>query len=155
MTKKQFALETHSHFQAGQFDTYLWQDGTRNNNLIVRQPGLYSITVTNNCGTAQDEVLVTDGICKVWFPSAFTPNGDNGKNDVFKVLGNLNFDKFQLSVYNRWGQRIFSTTDPSKGWDGFLNGQKQSTGVFAWHCTFKESNGSATTTIKGTVAVIR
>jgi len=138
----------------GQFATYLWQDGSRNNSFNAKQPGLYSVTVTNNCGSIQDDVLITSGICDVWFPSAFTPNND-GRNDIFKVLGNVAFDKFQLSIYNRWGQRIFSTNDPSKGWDGFFNGQKQETGVFVWHCTFKKSNSTATTTIKGHVAVIR
>jgi gliding motility-associated-like protein len=138
----------------GQFASYLWQDGSRNNSFIVKQPGLYSVTVTNNCGSVQDDVIVTRGICDVWFPSAFTPNND-GRNDVFKVLGNVAFDKYQLSVYNRWGQRVFSTTDPSKGWDGALNAQKQTTEVFVWHCTFKKATSPTAKTLKGTVTVIR
>jgi gliding motility-associated-like protein len=138
----------------GQFATYLWQDGSVNNYFIVKQPGSYSVTVTDSCGTATDGVLVTEGACGVWFPSGFTPNND-GKNDVFKVLGNSAFDNFQLSVYNSWGQEIFSTKDPSQGWDGSFKGQKQSTGVFAWICTFKKSNSPVTTNLKGIVTIIR
>jgi gliding motility-associated-like protein len=138
----------------GQFASYLWQDGSRNSNFVATQTGLYSVIVTNNCGSVQDEVIISKGICDVWFPSAFTPNND-GRNDIFKVLGNVAFDKFQLSIYNRWGQRVFSTTDPSKGWDGVFNAQKQTTEVFVWHCTFKKSNSPANTTLKGTVTVIR
>jgi hypothetical protein len=72
----------------------------------VKQLGLYSVTVTNACGSANAEVSFTKGICDIYFPTAFTPNGD-GKNDYFKILSNTTFEKYNLYVYNSFGQKIF------------------------------------------------
>ena len=54
---------------------------------------------------------------EIYVPTAFTPNGDN-LNDVVKAIpvGMKQFNYFV--IFNRWGQKVFYTTDPSKGWDG-------------------------------------
>lgn len=55
-------------------------------------------------------------------PSAFSPNGD-GLNDVFKIV-NSNFEKLLgFTIYDRYGQEVFHTTDINKGWDGKVNGK--------------------------------
>ena len=65
----------------------------------------------------------------VFIPSAFSPNGD-GKNDLFKI-GSLTFQKLlEFRVFNRWGEEIFSTTDPSMGWDGSYKGVPQEIGSY-------------------------
>ncbi len=55
----------------------------------------------------------------VQIPTAFTPNGD-GNNDIFRVVKNEGFEKFgTLRVFDRWGELVFSSSDPVKnGWDG-------------------------------------
>jgi gliding motility-associated-like protein len=64
------------------------------------------------------------------FPSAFTPNGD-GLNDLIGVVGTLKYyTNFSLSIYNRWGQRVFYTEDIYAGWDGIFNGTKQDLGTY-------------------------
>lgn len=136
----------------GSFLSYTWQDGSTQNPYVVKQPGFYSVTVSNTCGTAQDEILITDGTCNVFFPSAFTPNQD-GKNDLFRILTSAVMEQFQLSIYNRWGQEIYRSANPSKGWDGTLNGVEQPSSVFIWICTFRREG--ITTTMKGKVVLIR
>jgi len=138
----------------GPFNSYLWQDGSRQNVLTVKQPGFYSVSVTNNCGVGSDEVLINEGICDVRFPSAFTPN-DDGRNDLFKVLGASNLTEYHLSVYNRWGQKVFETNDYTKGWAGKLKGQLQNTGVFVWYCELKKAGSANKISMKGTVLLIR
>jgi gliding motility-associated-like protein len=70
--------------------------------------------------------------CDIWVPNAFTPNGD-GSNDVFRVLGNAGrMEHFGLSVYNRWGERIFHTNDRSTGWDGTYKGSKAQLGTYIY-----------------------
>lgn len=138
----------------GVFSSYAWQDGSTGNSISVTQPGAYSVIVTNNCGTGTDEIFVTDGICTIWFPSAFSPNND-GRNDTFRSLGKVNPDEYRLLVYNRWGQMVFSTNNPAKGWDGTLNGKKQDAGVYVWFCTFKSINNSESVEMKGTILLIR
>jgi gliding motility-associated-like protein len=138
----------------GEFSSYLWQDGTTNNSITVMQPGIYFVVVSNNCGTRKDEILIKEGVCDIFFPSAFTPNND-GKNDFFKALGTHNLNDFYLVVYNRWGQKIFETNDYRKGWSGFVNGQLQNTGVFVWYCEFKRLDNINKTKMKGTVLLIK
>lgn len=137
---------------AGEFDTYLWQNGSTANHFIIRAQGTYSVTVGNSCGTAFAETHVGKGICSSYFPNAFTPNSDM-HDDYFKILTDLKFQQFHLIVFNRWGQKVFESNDPLKGWDGRLNGREQPSGVYVWKCVFTRSNVS--TQSKGTVFLIR
>jgi gliding motility-associated-like protein len=115
---------------------------------------MYSVLVTNNCGSAIDQILIKEKICDIYFPSAFTPNND-GKNDLFKVLGAHAISDYHLTVYNRWGQKIFETTDYTKGWDGLVNGKLQNTGFFVWHSEFKNAGNPNKILMKGTVLLIK
>jgi gliding motility-associated-like protein len=99
---------------------YLWQDSSTDSVFVVSDAGIYWVLVTfDNC-TAGDTVAITNCPSELWFPSAFTPNGD-GLNDVFRPKG-ISIVRFHLSVYNRWGQLIFQTDDMERGWDGTVNG---------------------------------
>jgi gliding motility-associated-like protein len=138
----------------GQFITYTWQDGSTQNHFTVTQPGLYSVIVSNSCGSGSDEITIKEDICDIHFPSAFTPNND-GKNDLFKILGAQNLKDYHLAVYNRYGQKVFETNDYTKGWNGIVNGQVQNTGVFVWFCSFKKSSSQENIAMKGTVVLIR
>ncbi len=60
---------------------------------------------------------------------------------------------YRLTVYNRWGEPVFSTTDPHAGWDGTFRGLQQETGAFIWHSTFVL--GGEVRSEKGTVMLIR
>ena len=77
---------------------------------------------------------------ELYIPSAFTPNGD-GKNDLLKVFP-VGISKFgQLSVYNRQGQRLFYTTDFSKGWDGKINGDPAPSAAYVAYATATDYRG--------------
>lgn len=138
----------------GQYDSYLWQDSSNQSSFIVKQPGIFTVTVTDACGTGTDEIRITESACDIWFPSAFTPNND-GKNDLFTVLGAVNLQEYHLKVYDRWGQSIFETNDYTKGWKGEKNGKLQSAGVYVWHCRLRKEDSSQTIFFKGTVILIR
>jgi gliding motility-associated-like protein len=86
---------------------------------------------------------------KAFIPNVFTPNGDN-KNDTFTPIISGNLEKFELRIFNRWGQDIFSTIDPFKGW----NGENSDTGIFFWIC-FYQGVGQNLQIRKGTVSLIR
>ena len=139
----------------GEFDNYLWQDGTIQNRMTITQPGLYSVVVTNACGNAKDEIVVNkEGICDIYFSSAFTPNND-GINDLFKILGAHNLTYYHLLIYNRWGEKVFESSDYTRGWDGKSKGQSLQSGVYVWYCDFKKRNIPGNTVMKGTVMLIR
>ena len=136
----------------GKFLTYLWQDSSTKDHFVVKVPGLYSVVVSDICGTGKEEIAISEKDCLLYFPNAFTPNGD-GKNDNFKILTAYQFQQYDLSVYNQWGQKVFKTTNPFEGWDGTWKGSRQQTAVYVWVCKYKKSD--VATTIRGTVVLIR
>lgn len=67
---------------------------------------------------------------KLEMPNAFSPNGD-GINDVYKAKsGYQSLVEFQATIFNRWGQKLYSWNDPAGGWDGKFNGQDVKQGVY-------------------------
>jgi gliding motility-associated-like protein len=70
-----------------------------------------------------------------YLPNSFTPNGD-GINDVFLPRGE-NFSDFEISIFNRWGQSIYQSTDTA-GWNGGLNGYYVPDGVYSYVVTYRD-----------------
>lgn len=77
-------------------------------------PGIYDLVVDNGCSTYEEQLLV-GGV-----PSFFTPNGDN-VNDRWTMLNPTYFPDFEISIFDRYGQMVFSFDDTSQGWDGTVN----------------------------------
>ncbi len=97
----------------------------------------------------------TDPIDGVYnFPNAFTPNGD-GLNDIFNMIASKSYDfkNYSLSIYNRWGERIYFTNSLKGGWDGTYNGTEQNYGVYHYWAEFTINNQPKT--IKGNVTLMR
>jgi gliding motility-associated-like protein len=86
-------------------------------------------------------------------PNAFTPNND-GHNDCFGLGRFSGFvQSFQLSIYNRWGQRVFYTNNPGSCWDGLLKGNIQDSGGYMYLLKAKTSCGNIDK--KGLVMLLR
>lgn len=132
---------------------YFWQDGSTSKNFTVTKPGLFSLSASNNCGIYTDDIIVTEGLCKLVMPNSFTPNGD-GLNDVFRVKYPFAVKEFQFFIYNRFGEKIFETRDMQKGWDGTWKSVKQDTGSYIWIIKIKGLNDN-TETSSGTITIIR
>ena len=121
------------------FSNYLWSTGETSPTISVNQPGNYWVSVTDQDGcTGSDTIVVTKGGCpaNLFFPNAFTPDGD-GKNDYFRPKGFIPLAYYHLIVYNRYGQKVFETSDYSSGWDGNINGTPQETGTYVWFCEYQ------------------
>jgi gliding motility-associated-like protein len=87
-------------------------------------------------------------------PTGFSPNGD-GRNDVFGILGSGKYSReFELRIWNRWGQEVYRSTDPTMGWDGNFNGAQAQTGVYAYYITYKNVYNELKT-VKGNVTLVR
>jgi gliding motility-associated-like protein len=138
----------------GTFASYLWQDNSTNPTFTVTTAGVYFVKITNAVGcNGSDTVNVTIDCTDIYFPSAFTPNNDT-YNDGFGPLGKLSAVKnYKLSVYNRYGQCIFTSTDPYKKWDGTYKGDKPNAGSFVWVSDYL-FNGKHQSR-KGTITMIR
>jgi gliding motility-associated-like protein len=131
-----------------------WQDGSSKSSLSITQPGMYSLTAFNTCGTSSDDILFTKGLCKVYLPNAFSPNGDT-KNDVFKVYGTDALTDFHLQIFNRYGQLIFETSDKNKGWDGTVNNKPAVNGNYVYLLQFKEILSAQLQVQRGSCLLIR
>jgi gliding motility-associated-like protein len=134
--------------------SFLWQDGSTDTTLKITQAGLYYLDITNYCGTTRDSILVTKGLCKVYVPTAFTPNNDN-INDVFKIGGGEAIKDFTLTVFNRWGAKVYTTTNTQNGWNGTVNSKAQPTGAYIYNITYKDAVTNEVFKMKGTVVLIR
>lgn len=142
----------------GTWSAYLWSNGPTAPIDTITVPGGYWLQVTNEAGcTARDSITVTGKECPlgIFFPNAFTP-GNGGKNDIFRPIVYAELSKFFMAVYNRWGARVYETTDPSAGWDGTFNGRPQGKGAYVWYAQYQLQSGRGQVTVqKGTVMLIR
>jgi gliding motility-associated-like protein len=135
--------------------TYTWQDGSTLPYFSTAKSGIYSVIIANVCGTASAQKTINFEKCSLdlFVPNAFTPNGD-GKNDLFNV-GYYSLPlKFTLGIYNRNGQKIFSSTDISTGWNGNYNGNAQAAGTYVYEIEFTDRKG-INHSLKGTIELIR
>lgn len=138
------------------YSRYRWNDNSTGTTKIIAKSGLYWLEVTDNNGcTSRDTINVAPKQCMLGFyiPNAFTPNSD-GKNDVFKPMIFGNLKKYKFSIFNRWGQLIFQTSDLRKGWDGTLKNMPEKMDVFVWQCIY-ELEGQQTESRQGTVMLVK
>ncbi|HMH33790.1 MAG TPA: gliding motility-associated C-terminal domain-containing protein [Puia sp.] len=138
------------------FGTYSWSTGETGNALKITDPGRYTLQVTDSFGCAgSDTIKVETRICPpgIFFSNAFTPNHD-GHNDIFKPLLFSRPVQYQLTVYNRWGQFVFESTDPGAGWNGRIGSAEQESGTYIWICTYQFAGGKKSSA-HGTVLLLR
>lgn len=124
-------------------DSYLWTFGDGDSSRAINPIHTYAdsgsffvkLKAFNNSEGCVDSVtygpfvVTSDG--QVWVPNAFSPNGDD-INDRFVVQGNQ-VDQFELRIFSRWGQTVFTSNSPDEAWDGTLpNGQEAPTGNYAY-----------------------
>ena len=97
--------------------------------------------------------IVNSLILPLWdVPNAFTPNGD-GKNDVFYVNA-YGVDLMDFRIFNRFGQLIFESANPSIGWDGTYKGVPQPMDAYAYTLLIKFSDGKEVKS-SGNITLIR
>jgi gliding motility-associated-like protein len=98
--------------------------------------------------------VFTDKKNDIEMPTGFSPNGD-GNNDIFLPLGSALFAKeYDFRIWNRWGQEVFRSTDPTIGWDGTFKGPPSITGVYAYVITYKNIYNEPKM-LKGNVTLVR
>ncbi len=134
--------------------TFLWNTGSIAPSITVATTGVYYVDVTNECGPQRDSVNVAPGVCRVFVPSAFSPNND-GRNDVFRALGTELVTKIDVQVFNRYGQLVYKSNLVNQSWNGKLQGKDAAIGTYVYIIKYTEGVGTAERTIKGTVTLLR
>ncbi|MCB0696237.1 MAG: gliding motility-associated C-terminal domain-containing protein [Chitinophagaceae bacterium] len=148
-------------FVSGGTPTYKYSWNTRPEQIsyyIQGMPnGTYTVTVTdaNDCEEKASATMIYDNCCIVFVPDAFTPNND-GLNDLIRMRVKGDFELHTFSIYNRFGQRVFETTNMEKGWDGIYNATQQDIGTYNYFIKGICGNGGTEEVMyKGTITLIR
>ncbi len=135
---------------------YRWSTGSTDQIIKVNQPAYYWLQVTDENQCVNTDTMWVRKACYLDIPNSFTPNGD-GLNDYFlpRDLLSYRLSKFEMSIFNRWGQKVFETKSVNgRGWDGKLNGTDQVMGSYIYIIEAGFSNGTEQS-FKGNVTLLR
>ncbi len=155
--------------------SFLWYFGDDSTSILenpihyYQEEGTYDISlqVESKDGCIDiftiPRAVVAEGTGQIEFPNAFTPNpsGPSGgkytqgafNNDIFHPL-HAGVSEYKLSIFNRWGELIFESTDPNIGWDGYYRNKLCKQDVYVWKVNGKFSNGQSFTKA-GDVTLLR
>ncbi len=154
---KSYALDaTHPNVQ-----NYLWHDGTITPIKEINQPGLYQVELSDGACSFTFDIEIFFRECHyfaVYIPNVFSPNGD-GVNDEFLPLINpdIQIDRYEFQIYDRWGSLVFSSSDPNQSWDGKINGEISNQDVFVnyLYVEYQDDDGPGTFKKGSSVTLIR
>ena len=138
--------------------SYWWNTGDTTAQIAIDSIGQYLVLATSfeNCKST-DSVYILWAGKSFFIPNAFTPNGD-GLNDVFGAIPRLDYvNQYRISIYNRWGQLIFDTSDLNQGWDGSYQGKPCPLGVYVYRIVYQDfgMGTQENKVMEGTVMLVR
>ena len=141
---------------------YVWSNGAFGPSIVPDVSGEYIVNFIEN-GTSclmSDTIDITlkDCIsnCVVLAPTGFSPNA-TGTNDIFRVVTTCEegFSFFQFSIYNRWGELVYSTDDWRQGWDGTYTGRNAEIGTYTYYVEYTKELTNKKESLSGNVSLIR
>ncbi|MGB1037417.1 MAG: gliding motility-associated C-terminal domain-containing protein [Bacteroidia bacterium] len=122
---------------------YLWSTGSSNQDIIVSNEGVYTLTITDslNCFATDNIKVIVDPEAypsELYIPNAFTPNA-NGLNDFFPYKTEIIQFDYSLEIYNRWGQRVFASK--KENWGGLYKGKPAPQGAYIYFIYYNGCDG--------------
>ncbi len=133
----------------GAIATHIYARPQRETTYNVR----YTVTDSFGCSKMVQKPVKVYNSCTVAVPNAFTPG--RATNNVLYPLNAIKADQLEFTVYNRWGQMIFRTTNWKAGWDGSLNGIAQPSGTYVWLLRYTDRDSGKKIERKGFAVLIR
>lgn len=140
------------HMEAAQ---WLWQDGATETVRSVQTAGTYIVSAqVQDCLVSDTiNISVEDCAAKIYFPTAFSQNGD-GINDYFFPQGD-GFELIIMRIFDRWGGMVFEGNRNHSIWDGQMNGQPVTSGLYTYVAQFRELASGRTVARQGHVLLLR
>ena len=121
----------------------IWNTNDITPMINVTETGEYSVYASNQCGSDEASTVVSFDACScdIWAPTAFTPDND-GVNDVFVPVISCDAESYQLNIFNRWGEVVFSSSNQAEIWTGSVqNGDYfMRDGVYAWEVSYSSQS---------------
>ena len=142
----------------GDINEYNWSDFGETDEVEIIESGEYKVEVTNDYCLSRYSVNVKE-YCSgnLFVPNSFTPNGD-GINDIFQPISNDHVDGYELIIYDRWGEPIFTTNKIEEGWDGKINESIVLIDVYIYKISYNYSSkngGIKRSGTTGTVTILK
>ncbi len=135
---------------------YLWSNGETTASITVSpSTGTVFCVTTINSYQCEDSACVRVDLnlgCEPFIPTAFSPDG-KGLNETFRIPNNC-LSEIHLLIYDRWGEKVFETTDLNFAWDGAFRGQPLDQGVFVYYLKGTLKNGEPYSS-KGNITLVR
>ena len=134
---------------------YVWSTGATSTNIIAQDPGLYTVTAWN--GSCSNEAQYAIKACDLvmFLPNTITPSKLDGTNDVFSIPERTQYQigTFEITIFNRWGETVFHSTDKNFRWNGEYKGKLYRNNVYSYliHCTNTQGKPYQ---FKGTITVL-
>ncbi len=133
-------------------------DSIQNPTTIIKATTQYSVTVrdTNNCVNSDTVLVRLIDECTedfIYMPNAFSPNRD-GVNDCFGIMSPPKLTNYKMTIFNRWGEKVFEALDENDCWDGMYKGGAALSDAYVYVVSFTCYNGKLLSK-KGTVTIIK
>ena len=134
----------------GEYDSVIWNNTINNSQLIITQPGDYTVSVfRNDCFTSSSFTIYDHLEFQNGIMTLFTPNGD-GYNDFWVINGMKSLGTCSVQVFDSWGSQVYSKDDYQNTWDGHSDNGELPSGPYYFVVRF--ANGQL---FKGTVNILR
>lgn len=123
------------------------------NSIVEEGQHFVNVTIEGCSRTSPIYIEHKDCLPLLEMPNIFTPNGD-GYNELFYPRKVGRISEATLYIFNRWGQKLFETSDLSQGWDGKFNSQDCVEGTYSWAISCLDIKGNGYNA-KGFLKLIR
>jgi len=146
---------THGYWELGNGTTTPYVAG-QNPEYTFTEPGTYSMKLhvenTGNCSDEYEKEFCVLAPVVIFIPDIFSPNGD-GLNDILYARVR-SVSEFTFLVYDRWGEKVFETTNANIGWDGYYKNKAAEQGVYVWYLKATMADGRVENQ-KGDISLVR
>jgi gliding motility-associated-like protein len=134
---------------------YLWNDNSKSPTKYINSPGYFQVIRHGVCGDYTDSILVDYAACscEAWIPDAFTPD-ENFRNDEFHPVFPCAVSKMVFRIFNRWGELVYESFDPGKGWNGMYLEKSCSSGVYVYTLYYEILSGKKFNS-NGTITLLK
>jgi gliding motility-associated-like protein len=136
---------------------YYWSTGVSTSTTQINKEGTYWLrSETGLCGKQVDTIKVRFKMCEceMIIPNSFSPNEDN-KNDYFSPQSTCEYSYYFISISDRWGNSVYSSTNPNGRWDGRFKGNLCPEDIYLYRIESTEKGGEKKLVRTGKVSLFR
>ena len=138
-----------------QFTDYTWSTGEQSPNITVTSSGIYSVMAEQDGCRVTSHFQIEGCALQINLPNAITPSKGDGLNDKFTIPEDAarQMNDFKISIFNRWGEQVFYSTDKNFCWKGEISGKLAVGSVFNYIIHYTDIVGRPFT-IRGSITVL-